>query len=143
MFVFGTNDFGKKLCNGKWCRCYCEKSASDVGSCKTKNHYGYRLYKFGGVPQFAMIGEKKECGGSEIFEGRLFKAEGCALNCKGVASMFIFGTNKFGTNRCNRNGCKCYCETSASDDGSCNIKNHKGYQLYKFGGVPGSNSCNC
>merc|ERR1719273_198384 len=46
--------------------------------------------------------------------------------------MFIFGTNNFGKRRCNNDGCKCYCETSALEDGSCEVKNHKGYLLYKF-----------
>ena len=132
MFIFGTNNFGKKRCNGDGCKCQCETSASGDGSCKVKNHKGYRLYKFGEVPKYSLVAEKKECGGSEAYKGRIHNVEACASICNGVASMFIFGTNKFGKKRCNGKGCKCSCETSALEDGSCKVKNHKGYQLYKF-----------
>ena len=74
----------------------------------------------------------QECGGEEEFIGRLESVEKCAEACTGVASMFIFGTNDFGKNRCNRKGCKCYCETSAATDGTCNMKNHRGYRLYRY-----------
>ena len=46
--------------------------------------------------------------------------------------MFIFGTNAFGDDRCYRDGCKCICETAANDDGTCDIKEHMGYNLYRF-----------
>ena len=46
--------------------------------------------------------------------------------------MFIFGTNDFGTNRCFVEGCNCVCETSAKDDGTCDMESHDGYRLYKF-----------
>ena len=64
--------------------------------------------------------------------GRLESVEECAEACTGVSSMFIFGTNDFGKKRCNRKGCKCYCETSAATDGTCNVKNHRGYRLYRY-----------
>ena len=51
--------------------------------------------------------------------------------------MFALGTNDFGVNRCNRKGCKCLCETSAEDDGTCDVVSHKGYRLYKFGNTDG------
>ena len=56
----------------------------------------------------------------------------CAIACKDRASMFIFGTNAFGDDRCYRDGCKCICETAANDDGTCDIKEHMGYNLYRF-----------
>ena len=46
--------------------------------------------------------------------------------------MFIFGTNDFGQNRCDEDGCVCVCETGAKDDGTCNMISHDGYNLYKF-----------
>ena len=46
--------------------------------------------------------------------------------------MFIFGTNDFGQNRCDEDGCVCVCETGAKDDGTCNMVSHDGYNLYKF-----------
>ena len=56
----------------------------------------------------------------------------CAEACKGVAEIFIFGTNDFGNDRCYEDGCKCICETSAEDDGTCDVVQHDGYRLYKF-----------
>ena len=55
-------------------------------------------------------------------------------------SMFIFGTNDFsklpgGTERCNADGCSCYCEKAASDDGKCEQTDHLGYRLFKFVGM--------
>ena len=46
MFIFGTNDFGKKRCNRKGCKCVCEVEAAYDGTCKTKEHNGYRLYRY-------------------------------------------------------------------------------------------------
>ena len=79
-----------------------------------------------------MVAEKKECGSSEIEIGYLHSVEDCASRCKGVARMFIFGTNDFGNNRCDSKGCKCFCETSATNQGTCNIIDHTGYRLYKY-----------
>ena len=64
--------------------------------------------------------------------GRMESVEECAEACAGVSSMFIFGTNDFGKKRCNWKGCTCYCETSAAADGTCKVKNHRGYRLYRY-----------
>ena len=48
--------------------------------------------------------------------------------------MFIFGTEDFGSSKCNSDGCNCYCETSATDQGLCDMVNHNGYRLYKYTG---------
>ena len=56
----------------------------------------------------------------------------CAKECKGKASMFIFGTNDFGNDRCSEEGCHCSCETSATPGGTCNMVTNTGYRLYKF-----------
>ena len=66
--------------------------------------------------------------------------EECASVCNGVSSMFVFGTNDFGNdNQCNIDssdwrplGCLCYCETSATAEGTCNSYSHNGYRLYKY-----------
>ena len=79
-----------------------------------------------------LIAEKKECGGSEINKGYESALEDCAKQCRGTASMFLFGTNDYGTTRCNDDGCTCVCETSATVDGSCDQVNHSGYRLYKY-----------
>ena len=82
------------------------------------------------------MADREECTGYDFeIKPYLQGAEECAFACKGVASMFIFGTNDFGTNRCstsNRSKCKCWCQKGASADGSCSAHNHNGYKLYKY-----------
>ena len=56
----------------------------------------------------------------------------CAKACTEHASMFVFGTNDFGVDRCDMTGCNCLCETAARSDGTCNTADHRGYRLYKF-----------
>ena len=78
------------------------------------------------------MSEKKECSGSEESMGRFLVVDECASSCKGISSMFAFGTNDFGTNRCYDDGCSCLCETSATEEGTCDSVNHNGYILYKY-----------
>jgi hypothetical protein len=80
-----------------------------------------------------LVAGKTECGGSEVGKGKLPSVDDCASKCEGVASMFAFGTNDFGTDRCNDEGCSCYCETSATEEGTCEREDHNGYRLYKYG----------
>ena len=79
-----------------------------------------------------MVAEKTECDGSEIEKGYLPYIEDCAANCEEISTMFAFGTNEFGTNRCGAGGCKCLCETGATDERTCNRIDHNGYLLYKY-----------
>ena len=48
MFAYGTNDFGMRRCHNhtQKCKCICERTASADGTCKTKAHNGYRLYRY-------------------------------------------------------------------------------------------------
>ena len=84
------------------------------------------------ISVWSLVGEKEECGGDEVFKGYMDSVDGCAEACKGQTSMFAFGTNDFGVDRCEGNGCKCLCETSAKADGTCTVVEHKGYRLYRF-----------
>ena len=83
-----------------------------------------------------MVAEKTECSDNvemEMHIGRQQSIENCASKCKGKASMFIFGTKDYGKDeRCFDNGCECYCEISATPQGTCDIVHHKGYRLYKY-----------
>ena len=79
-----------------------------------------------------MVEEKKECSGSEFENGKFHVVEDCASQCKGVASMFAFGTNDFGESRCYNDGCRCLCETSATEEGTCTTVDMDGYRLYKY-----------
>ena len=71
---------------------------------------------------------------SEEISDPLFFAtiDECSEMCKKVSSMFAYGTNDYGTTRCNSAGCTCLCETAASKDGTCSQTSHNGYRLYKY-----------
>ena len=75
-----------------------------------------------------LVGTDKECSGSVIrpyyFEDDTYP-ELCAKECVGVASMFTL---------CN--SIDCYCQTSASKNGTCNVINKDGCELYKLKGMP-------
>ena len=96
-------------------------------------HYTYFIIIFIFSLGWVLVEEKKDCSGSEINKGKLQWVGDCAAQCKGEASMFIFGTNDFGTARCYGDGCDCYCKTSATGEGTCTRVNHNGYRLYKYG----------
>ena len=84
--------------------------------------------------KWSLVAVKRECSGRE--QGNMFwKArhlKDCAKSCVGVSSMFVYGTNDFGTIRCKGDGCVCFCETEASPDGTCPMNTHNGYRLYRF-----------
>ena len=82
------------------------------------------------------MADKQECAGSEVNLRGVKDMKSCARECYGVSSMFLYGTNDFGTNRCNEAwiglGCVCVCETAAKEDGTCNMVKHNGYRLFKY-----------
>ena len=87
------------------------------------------------------VADKKECGGSEKDTGTKKTLGECAKSCREISSMFIYGTNDFGSTKCKTNGkedCPCYCETS-SEDGKCQMVENEGYKLYKYVDVNGGN----
>ena len=75
--------------------------------------------------------EQAECAGSEKY-GRKANIRDCAEECKGISTMFAFGTNDYGNNRCYKNGCGCLCETAATPDGDCAMIVHSGYRLFRY-----------
>ena len=80
-----------------------------------------------------LVASRMECAGSEVSVGEASSIDECANKCEGIAEMFIFGTNDFGTNRCSDNGlCRCFCETSSSYDATCQQTSHNGYRLFKY-----------
>ena len=84
---------------------------------------------------WSLVAQKKECDNldkPEIDKGRLQSVAACASKCAGEASMFIFGTNDFLNPKCTIDGCKCFCETMATNQGTCNTADNTGYRLYKY-----------
>ena len=73
-----------------------------------------------------------ECSGSETRNKGVSTVDECSKICKGQSSMFAYGTNDYGNERCTSTGCTCYCETAASMDGTCSQRSHTGYRLYKY-----------
>ena len=84
------------------------------------------------ILEWFLVGDRMECDGSNNALGSIPTIEECASNCNGQASMFAYGTNDYGTSRCDSGGCKCLCETAASTEGTCTEINHNGYRLYKY-----------
>ena len=86
-----------------------------------------------------MVVEKNVCtGGAETdkeygYDERIETVDECANKCSGLSTMFAFGTNDFGTQRCQNGFCKCICETSATKEGFCHQISHRGYRLYRYG----------
>ena len=73
---------------------------------------------------WTLVSTNSECSGSETQKTLVANSEikDCADACNGVSSMFIY--SKIHN--------KCYCETSASPDGTCNVKSMSGYNLFRY-----------
>ena len=78
------------------------------------------------------MADKTECDGSEIWKPKTSDLESCAQSCRGISSMFLYGTNDFGSIRCYTDGCSCVCETAAMPDGTCSRIGNNGWKLYKY-----------
>ena len=83
------------------------------------------------LPEWELVADKKECDGSEFGIGLVSTLEECAKKCV-WSSMFIYGTNDYGKNRCEGTSCRCICESAATTVGTCDQIDHKGYRLYKY-----------
>jgi hypothetical protein len=75
--------------------------------------------------QWTLVSENTECSGTETEKQLQPSAEiqDCADECDGVSSMFLFSP---GQNRC-------FCETAATAEGTCNVIDISGWHLYKYG----------
>ena len=75
---------------------------------------------------FTRVQRNAECSGSEIEKAlqRNARRRHCADACEGVSSMFLF------SRRQNR----CFCETAATPEGTCDVIDIRGWTLFKYGG---------
>ena len=73
---------------------------------------------------WTLVSEHKECNGPEIEKHLPENAEiqDCATECQGISSMFIVSPSLN----------KCYCETSATAEGTCNVVDAVNSHLYKY-----------
>ena len=65
--------------------------------------------------------EGKRCPSYGDYKGLLKSVDSCGSACKGVASMFIYCSRKH-----------CICETSATTEGTCEVKDSNYCTLYKY-----------
>ena len=66
----------------------------------------------------------------------------CAAQCRGISTMFIFGTRSLGLDYSHphpgveppytADNFGCFCEKHASSNGTCNIVARANFNLYKF-----------
>ena len=82
---------------------------------------------------YELVAKKAQCNGAENRMPDSPSLAACAEACSGKASMFLYGTNEFGNNRCSSDGnCRCLCEI-ASANGVCTKQvQHTGFNLYKY-----------
>lgn len=74
--------------------------------------------------EYELVAENRECFGNEFPTGNSPSVSMCASSCKSISSMFIFANREEDK--------RCICETIATNDGSCNMANIDGFNLYKF-----------
>ena len=83
------------------------------------------------LDHFKLVAERNECPDAEIRQGYLKDITQCYERCIGKSSMFLFGRS--GSSRCNKTGyCSCFCESAASQIGTCKQQFKFEYNLYKY-----------
>jgi len=81
---------------------------------------------------YKQVALKAECEGDYTYKGYVADLEACGQACIGEGEMFVYGTNLYGNNRCNSDGCRCYCAKDTTN-GRCNKRtSHNGYILYSY-----------
>ena len=70
------------------------------------------------------------CIGNRINGGVQPTLNDCTMSCTNVAPMFIYARK--GSTSCGSNGCRCYCEKSATADGTCELESNYAYNLYRI-----------
>ena len=105
-----------------------------------------RYFSDGPKIEWSLLAEKVKCmdESAKINKGRMTHLESCAISCKDEGSIFLYGTNDFAgvgslKSRCfskgergGDEGCQCFCEKSASSDGTCITKEHLGFRMFTY-----------
>ena len=80
-----------------------------------------------------LVSEQKYCEGEQVHQSDVTTIDGCAAQCDGLSSMFVVGTNDYGTSSQCKNGyCKCICQPEAATDGTCDQKSDNRFRLFMF-----------
>ena len=79
------------------------------------------------------MAEQKYCEGEQVHRADVSTIDGCAVQCDGLSSMFVVGTNDYGnSSQCVDGKCKCICQPDAANDGTCDQKSDTRFRLFKF-----------
>ena len=79
------------------------------------------------------MAEQMYCEGEQVHQRDVSTTDECAIQCDGLASMFVVGTNDYGTSsQCKNGKCKCICQPNAANDGTCDQKSDSRFRLFKF-----------
>ena len=79
------------------------------------------------------MAEQMYCEGEQVHQRDVSTTDECAIQCDGLASMFVVGTNDYGTSsQCKNGKCKCICQPNAANDGTCDQKSDNRFRLFKF-----------
>ena len=80
-----------------------------------------------------LVAEQMYCEGEQVHQRDVSTTDECAIQCDGLASMFVVGTNDYGTSsQCKNGKCKCICQPNAANDGTCDQKSDNRFRLFKF-----------
>ena len=89
------------------------------------------------VAAWSLVATRAKCEGTdeeakdvEASNDRLDGPKECAKKCHGVSSMFRFQMGGGDPNL--RDSVNCYCEKSATEEGTCQFKRIAHFSLYKF-----------
>ena len=79
------------------------------------------------------MAEQKYCEGEQVHRADVSTIDECAVQCDGLSSMFVVGTNDYGTSsQCVNGKCKCICQPNAANDGTCDQKSDNRFRLFEF-----------
>ena len=73
--------------------------------------------------------------GNHVYKGDLKRVDDCAAACFGISSIFQYGTNLYGNNRCGNKGvpgCSCYCDKNSLEGVCIKAIEHTGYNTYQY-----------
>ena len=85
-----------------------------------------------------LLAIKRKCRGKGVNFPVYVTRKECATICKEKASFFAYGTNHFSKYKVNCKGtdnCRCRCETSAKEYGTCRRDYDNNYLLYTYRGI--------
>ena len=78
---------------------------------------------------FTLVLKQHSCKGAREHACLQTSVEGCAQSCHNRSSMFAYATAE---GKCFGGKCKCVCTTGAYVNGTCDVVEKTGYNLYTY-----------